>query len=132
MAWQKSVAARNAGLNAEMALIANGVLKVFTGAAPANVAAANSGTTLVTITLPASPFAAASGGVIAKQGTWADASNDNSGNAGHFRIYASDGTTCHFQGTVGTTGAEMIVADISVVAAGTFTINSVTITGGNP
>jgi len=80
------------------------VLKIRTGAPPANCAAADSGTVLATMTLPSDWMAAAGSGSKAKSGTWEDTQADAAGTAGHYRIYASDGTTCHIQGTVTATG----------------------------
>lgn len=100
MAVQLSVAARNARLDAiETAIGVLAVLKIFTGSQPANCAAANSGTELCSMSLPSDWMAAASGGVKAMSGTWEDAAANAAGVAGHYRIYAQDGTTCHLQGS---------------------------------
>ena len=59
MAFQFSDAARNAALDAiETAVGASPTMTLRTGAAPANCAAADSGTVLATLTLPADFFAA--------------------------------------------------------------------------
>lgn len=132
MAIQYSVAVRNAKLDAvETAVGTSAVLKIRTGAAPANVAAADSGTVLATLSLDSNWMADASSGTKAKAGTWADASADASGTAQHFRIYASDGTTCHIQGTVGTSGTDMIVDSTAFTAGQGFTVTSFTLTAGN-
>lgn len=130
MALQKSDAVRNAQLDAiETAIGLSAVLKIRTGAVPANVAAADSGTVLATVALPSDWMAAASGGVKAKSGTWQDATADATGTAGHWRIYASDGTTCHLQGTYGTSATDMIGDSLSFTAGQSFTVNSFSITG---
>ena len=67
----------------------------------------------------------------AKSGTWQDLSCDNSGTCGHFRIYASDGTTCHLQGTCGTSDTDMIVDTASPTAGQSFTVSSFSLTDGN-
>jgi len=134
MAMQFSVAARNAELDAlEAAIGTSAVLKVFSGAPPATCATADSGTVLATISLPSDWMAAASAGVKAKSGTWQDASADNNGTAGHFRIYASDGTTCHMQGTVTATGGggDMVVDSTSFTAGQSFTVATFQLTAGN-
>ena len=134
MALQLSTAVRNAMLDAiETAIGTTAVLKIRTGAAPASAAAADSGTVLATLTLPSDWMAAASSGSKAKSGTWADTSADAAGTAAHYRIYASDGTTCHLQGTVTATGGggDMVV-DNAVFAAGqSFTITSYSWTAPN-
>ena len=132
MALQFSASVRNARLDAiETAIGASAILKIRTGAAPADCATADSGTVLATLSLPSDWMAAASGGSKAKSGTWQDASADASGTAAHFRLYASDGTTCHAQGTVGTSGADMIVDNTSLNAGQSFTINTFTINEAN-
>jgi hypothetical protein len=134
MALQYSVAVRNAKLDAvETAIGVSAVLKIRSGAAPANCAAADSGTVLATLALPADWMAAASGGTKAMAGSWADASADASGTAAHFRLYATDGTTCHAQGTVTATGGggDLTVDSTSFTAGQAFSITSFTLTAGN-
>lgn len=132
MALQYSVTVRNAKLDAvETAIGASAVLKIRSGSAPANCAAADSGSVLASITLPSDWMAAASGGTKSKAGTWTDASADATGTAGHFRLYASDGTTCHAQGTVGTSGTDMIVDSTSFTSGQSFTVTAFTLTAGN-
>jgi hypothetical protein len=103
MGYQISTAVRNARLDTvESTIGTSAQLKVRTGAPPANCAAADTGTVLATMTLPADWMAAAAAGSKALSGTWQDASADATGTAGHFRVYDSAGTTCHIQGTAGT------------------------------
>jgi len=132
MTLQYSVTVRNAKLDAvETAIGASAVLKIRTGSAPANCAAADSGTVLATINLPSDWMDAATGGTKSKAGTWTDASADASGTAAHFRLYASDGTTCHAQGTVGTSATDMIVDSVSFTSGQSFTVTAFTLTAGN-
>lgn len=134
MALQLSVAVQNARLDAiESAIGTDAVLKIRTGAAPADCAAADSGTVLATLSLPTDYMAAASSGSKAKSGTWEDTSADATGTAAHFRLYASDGTTCHMQGTVTITsgGGNMEVDNTSFAAGQAFTVTSFTLTDGN-
>jgi hypothetical protein len=88
---------------------------------------------LATLNLPSDYMAAASGGSKAKSGTWEDLSADATGTAAHFRKYASDGTTCHEQGTVTATGGggDMTVDNTSFAAGQAFTITGYTLTDGN-
>lgn len=132
-ALQLSVAARNARLDAiETAVGTSPILKIRSGAAPANCAAADAGTVLATMTLPSDWMAAASSGSKAKSGTWQDTSADATGTAEHFRIYASDGTTCHIQGTAGMVGTEDLVLDNSSIAATqSVTVTTFSLTDGN-
>ena len=134
MAIQLSVAARNARLDAiETAAGATAILRIRTGAQPATCAAADSGTILSAMTLPADYMAAASGGAKAKSGTWEDAAADAAGTAAHFRIYDSAGTTCHLQGSVSATGGggDLELNNVVLAVGQTVTITSFTLTDGN-
>ncbi|MGE0007791.1 MAG: hypothetical protein AB7S92_19695 [Parvibaculaceae bacterium] len=134
MTLQLSETVRNAQLDAiETAVGTSAVLRIRTGAVPADCGAADSGTVLATLSLPSDWMGAASGGGKAKSGTWEDASADNSGTAGHWRLYASDGATCHAQGTVTATGGggDMEVDNTSFAAGQAFTVTGFTITAGN-
>lgn len=134
MAVQLSVTVRNARLDAiETAIGTSAVLKIRTGAQPANCAAADSGSVLATLTLPSDWLAAAASGTKAKSGTWEDTSADGAGTAAHWRLYASDGVTCHAQGTVTATGGggDLTVDNVVFAAGQAFTITSWSFTDGN-
>ena len=133
MAFQFSTAARNAALDAiETAIGTSPILRLRSGAAPANCGTADSGTVLATMTLPSDWLAAASGGSKALAGTWQDLAADAAGTAAHFRIYDSTGTTCHIQGSVTATGGggDMTV-DNPVLASGQqVNVTAFTVTAG--
>lgn len=134
MALQYSTSVRNARLDAvESTTGVSAVLKIRSGAVPANCGAADSGTVLASATLPSDWMAAASGGTKSMSGTWQDSSADNAGTAAHFRIYASDGTTCHIQGTVTATGGggDMTVDNVSFAQGQSFSVTSFVLTAGN-
>lgn len=132
MAIQYSTTVRNAKLDAiESTIGTSPILKIRTGAAPANCGTADSGTVVATLTLPSDWMAAASGGSKAKSGTWSDSSADATGTAAHFRIYDSGGATCHTQGTVGVSASDLVVDSVSFTAGQAFTISSFTISDNN-
>jgi len=134
MTLQLSVAVRNARLDAiETATGTSAILKIRSGSVPSNCAAADSGTVLATLTLPSDWMAAAASGSKAKSGTWQDTSADATGTAAHWRLYASDGTTCHAQGTVTATGGggDMTVDTTSFTAGSAVTVTGFTLTDGN-
>lgn len=134
MTLQYSVAVRNAKLDAvESNVGTSAIMRIRTGAPPANCAAADSGTVLATLNLPSDWLAAAAAGVKSKSGTWQDASADAAGTAAHFRVYDSGGTVCGIQGTVTATGGggDMTVDNTSFAVAQVFTVNSFDITAGN-
>lgn len=133
MSFQFSTTARNAALDAiETAIGTSAVLKIRSGSAPADCGTADSGTVLATLNLPSDWLAAASGGSKSKSGTWEDTSADAAGTAGHFRIYATDGTTCHMQGTITATGGggDMTLDNTSIASGQQVTITSFTLSAG--
>lgn len=114
MAIQLAVSTRNARLDAiETDAGTSPVLKIRTGAQPADCAAADSGTVLVTINLPADWMSAAASGVKDKTGTWQGTAT-GTGTAAHFRLYKSDGTTCIMQGSVGQGTGDMSLQNVSI------------------
>lgn len=131
MAIKMSEAVRNAMLDAiETAIGTSAVLKLRTGTPPTNIGDADSGTVVATMTLDSSWMADAASGSKAKSGTWQDASADSAGTVGHFRIYASNGTTQHIQGTC-TGGGDMTLDNYVVEAGQSITITTFTLTAGN-
>lgn len=134
MALQLGTTARNALLDSiETAIGTSPILKLRTGAPPANCGAADSGTVVATMTLPSDWLAAASSGSKALSGTWQDTSADNAGTVAHFRIYDSGGSTCHIQGTVTDTGGggDLTLQNSIVTAGQSITITSFTLTAAN-
>lgn len=134
MAVQLSTAVRNARLDAiETSIGSAAVLKIRTGSPPADCGEADSGAVLATLMLGSDWMAAASGGSKALSGSWADAAADATGTAAHFRLYASDGTTCGLQGTVTATGGggDMTVDNTSFASGQAFSVTSFTLTDGN-
>jgi len=131
MTVQLSVSARNGALDAfETAAGATAELTIWSGAQPADCATANSGTELVTMTLPADWMAAAATGTKAKSGTWSGTAV-GVGTAGHFRIYDSTGTTCHLQGAVAISASDLNLDNTSIAVGQTVTISTFTLTAGN-
>lgn len=134
MAIKFSDVVRNARLDAiETAIGTSAILEIRSGSAPANVAAARTGTVLVTMPLPSDYMAAASAGAKAMSGTWQDTAADAGGTAGYFTIYASNGTTAHIQGTVTATGGggDLTLTTVTIVAGQPVSITSFTLTDGN-
>jgi len=105
MSLQFSTSYRNALLDQfETTAGVSAKLEIFTGAVPANCAAAEAGTKLVEFDLASDWAANAAGGAKALNNLPLTAGAVAAGTAAHFRLYASDGTTCHMQGTVTATG----------------------------
>jgi hypothetical protein len=113
----------------EATLGSSPILELRSGAAPANCAAADSGTLIASMTLPADAFAASSAGVKSMQGTWQDLSADNAGTIAHYRLKTSGGV-CKLQGPASASGGggEVIVNNTTVTAGQQVSITSFTIT----
>lgn len=104
---------------------ASGTLKIFSGAEPANCAAADPTGLLATITLPAA-FLTSSGGVTTIAGTWSTSAS-GSGTAQSFRMY--DGSSvCHVQGNVTT---DLVLNNTSITSGQTVTVTQFSVTAGN-
>ena len=128
---QYSVAVNNARLDAiETATGATALLKIYTGAAPANCAAAASGTLLATLTLPTDWMAAASAGVKAKAGTWTG-TGSAAGVAGHCRIYDNAGTNCAIQGSAGIGSGDFQFDNTNIAIAQSILVSTFQITAAN-
>jgi hypothetical protein len=126
-------AARDGACNAIVDLIdagtPPGTLQVRTGAPPTNVADADSGTLLATLTFSTTAFGASSTGTATAAAITSDTSADASGDAGHFRVKNAAGTTI-FQGTAGEAAdtPDLVFDEKSIVSGGTVAISSFTVT----
>lgn len=111
----------------ESVIGASPLLRIFSGALPANCAAADSGTLLATLTLPSDWMNAASGTTKTLLGTW---SGTASGGAGatptHFRIWNAGATVCGAQGTC---GINVPLTTNSLTAANSNVLNFASTTG---
>lgn len=135
MALKYSATVRNAQLDAfETAIGASAILKIKAGTVPTLITDSDAGNTaLATLNLPSDWMASASSGSKSKSGTWEDTSADATGTATYFRLYASDGTTVHAQGTITVTGSggDLTLDNTSIAAGQTVTVTSFTLTAGN-
>lgn len=134
MTIKLSATVRNARLDAiETAVGTAAVLKLRTGAPPTNITDADSGTVVASYTLASDWAAAASGGSKSFSNTPLSVAASATGTLGHYRLYASDGTTQHMQGTITATGGggDMTVDNTSVTSGQTVNVTSWSITDGN-
>lgn len=106
-----------------------GTIKLFSGALPANCAAADPSGELASATLP-SPALTASGGVCSMAGTWTF-TGSATGVAACGRLYTA-AAVCFFQGPVTATGGGGVfeLDDTTINATQNGTVTSVTITVG--
>jgi hypothetical protein len=129
---QFNVDIQNARLDAiESTIGESPTIQVRTGAAPADCAAAATGTLLASVALPANWMNNAASGVKTKLGTWEDNSADASGTAGHFRLIKS--SVCYAQGSISLAGGggDMIFDEVLLEAGQQFRITTFTLTDGN-
>ncbi|AKU43559.1 hypothetical protein CPT_Seuss33 [Caulobacter phage Seuss] len=108
-------------------------LQIWTGAQPANCAAAATGTKLAELTLPSDWMANSSAGSKAKAGTWSG-TGLATGTAGYWRLTDSAGTTCHLQGNITTTAVgtgDMLLDNTSITTGQAMAVSTFTLTDGN-
>jgi glyoxylate carboligase len=99
---------------------------IYSGAAPANVAASVTGTLLVQFTGNATQFGTVSSGVLTASSV-AGVNAAATGTAGYFRINTSGGTAV-VQGTCGTSGTDMILTNTAINSGQACTFTSLTVT----
>lgn len=132
--FQLSNAARSGACNGIVDLIdagaAGGTIKVYTGTQPTDAdTAVGAQTLLVTFTLDATAaFGAASNGVASLDVSPAiTAVAGATGTAAWFRCADSDGNTV-FDGSVGTSSADLVMNTVSITSGNTCEVSSLTVT----
>lgn len=111
MALQYSVAVNNARLDAiESTIGTSAKLRIYTGSAPANAAAAATGTLLIEIALPSDWMAAASSASKSKAGTWSGAA---SGETVATSTWDTGGLTSSFPQNTGTITSVIVEGGIA-------------------
>ncbi len=129
MAVQYSTTLINTRLDAvETALGASGLLRISSGATAANVAAADAGTELIVITLPADSWNAASSGTMTKNGTWSGTATGGAAATPTQARFKTSGATVHMQMSCGI-GSGDISFDGTITSGQTVTISTGTLTG---
>jgi hypothetical protein len=124
-----SNAAASAAADAVCALANNGYLRVYDGTQPATVdTAISTQTQLAEVRFGATAFAAASNGVATANAIASDSAADATGTATWYRVFKSDGTAALFDGSVGTSGANLNFATVNFVANAQIDVSSFTFT----
>lgn len=130
MTVQFSTTVRNALLDVIETTMGTSVyLRIYSGTPPANPAAALSGNTMLWEKQLASDWAsAASAGSKALSSVPLTNTAAAAGTASFYRFYASDGTTCHEQGTVTATGGggDLTVDNTSIASGQTVNVTAFT------
>lgn len=108
---------------------ANALLRIYDGTRPATGGAAT--TLLAELTCNATFAPAASGGTLTLNAITADSSANATGTATWARIVKSDGTTFVCDCSVGTSGADINLNTVSIVAGAAVSVTSAVFTEGN-
>ena len=131
MALQFSTTILNAQLDAiESNIGTSAKLDIYTGSAPANCAAADTGTKLISISLPSDWMNAASGGTKTLLGTWSGtATAGSAATPGYHRFKDSTDTTTGMQGSCGI-GSGDLSFNGTITSGQTVTVTAYTLTAG--
>jgi hypothetical protein len=121
---QFSTRVKNARLNIIEATMGVGpTLKIRTGAKPASIDSASTGTVLASMLLPNDWMLDAAAGQKVKNGTWQDLAADADGVAGHYEIVAADGVVDERGSITQINGqGDMEIQSVNVVTGQTITV----------
>jgi len=141
MALKSSTGLKNAVLSTSSfkAALDGGKIRIFSGSAPADADAAETGTLLCEVSLNGTAtgltFAAAASGTISKTGSevWSG-TNVAAGTATHYRFVATGDTgalsttQARLQGTVGLIGADLNISNVNLTSGAPQTVDYFTAT----
>lgn len=128
---KRTTLAVNTEADAVAALCNSGYLRIYDGSQPATAdTAVSTQTLLAELRFASTAFGASSGGVATAAAIVSDTDADATGTAAWFRVFKSDGTTKVFDGSVGTSGADLNLNSVAIqihaqvdVTAFTYTAN---------
>jgi len=124
-----SDASVNAEASALSALLNSGYLRIYSGSQPATAdTAIGAQVLLAELRFGATAFGSPASGVMTANPITADSDADATGTAAWFRALKSDGTTAVCDGTVGTSGTDLIIATTSIVQHAQVSCTSLTYT----
>lgn len=118
----------NAQANAIGDALNSGFIRIYDGAQPTDAdTAVGAQVLLAELTFGADAFPAAVAGLLTANAITSDTSANATGTASWARILASNGTTVYFDGTVGTSNANVVIATVSIVAGAVVSCSSFTL-----
>jgi len=124
-----SNAAASAAADAVVDLLNNGYLRIYDGTQAATAdTAIGSQVLLAELRFNATAYGAASNGVATANAFTGDASANATGTATWFRALASNGTTVYFDGSVGTSDANLVLGSVSITTGQTVDVTALTYT----
>ena len=119
----------NTMADAACTLLNGGFLDIYDGAQPANAnTAVTTQVKLARLTFGSPAFGAAVNGVATANAITDDSAADATGTAAWFRARKSDGTTDVIDGTVGTSGCDLILVSVGIVAGLPVSVSTLTFT----
>lgn len=123
-----AVARRNEMLDALTDNAASGILRIYDGTRPTDSdTAISSNNVLAELVMGSTAFGTASGGVLTANAVTSDSSANATGTASWARLWQSNGTTPLADFSVGTSGAEVTINTVSIVAAAVVSCSAFTI-----
>lgn len=127
--FKRANAAVNAAADAVCALLNSGYLRIYDGSQPATADTAISTQTLLAeLTFGATAFGAAAAGVATANAITKDSDANATGTAAWFRAFESDGTTPVYDGSVGTSDADLVLNSVAIQAGAEVEVTSLTYT----
>jgi len=121
--------AANAEADAVCALANNGFLRIYDGTQAATAdTAVGAQVLLAELTFGATAFGAASAGVATANAITQDSSANATGTASWFRVLKTDGTTVLFDGSVGTSGANLNLNSVAISVGAAVQVTALTFT----
>lgn len=121
--------AANTKADALTALANAGYLRIYDGTQPATGdTAIGAQVLLAELVFGGTAFGAASAGVAAANAITGDVSANATGTATWFRLFKTDGTTAILDGSVGTSGCDLNLTTVSIVAGAAVNVSSLTLT----
>ena len=111
------------------ALANNGFLRIYDGTQAATAdTAVGAQVLLAELTFGATAFGAASAGVATANAITQDSSANATGTASWFRVLQSNGTTVLFDGSVGTSGANLNLNSVAISSGAAVQVTALTFT----
>jgi hypothetical protein len=127
--FKLSNTAASAAADGVVDLADNGYIRIYDGTQAANAnTAVGAQVLLAELRFGATAFGAASNGVATANAITADSSANATGTATWFRALKSDGSTVLFDGSVGTSSADLVLNSTAIQSGAAVSISSLTYT----
>jgi len=123
-----AIISRNTEIDAIGALLDGGFLKIFSGSQPATPESSETGTLLATLEFGSPAFVPSNSGTAQANAITEDTDAADTGTAGWFRCFKSDGVTAILDGSIGTSGADINLNSTAIQAHAQVAISSFSIT----